>query len=263
VTGLLASAASEAEAALALEGGADIIDLKDPAAGALGALPLPEIRAAVRRVAARQTLSATIGDHVSDPVSAAAAVASTAAAGVDLVKVGFFAGSDHRAMAGALSVEAAKGTRVVAVLFADQDPDFSLVGRLAGCGFAGVMLDTADKAGGSLRRCFDDARLGRFVEAARRLGLLSGLAGSLGPGDVAPLIGLGPDYLGFRGALCGRGGRKGGIDPGRLREMAALFRAQRPPGNSAARAATATAGAHLAAHSRASLPPFTREEKST
>ncbi len=117
----------------------------------------------------------------------------------------------------------------MAVLFADRDADFTLLPWLAECGFAGAMLDTADKNGGSLSRCMDGARLGRFVDGARSLGLLSGLAGSLGPEDVAPLMALGPDYLGFRGALCGGGDRRAGLDVDRLRAIRVLVRTSAPP----------------------------------
>ena len=229
MTGMLASVASVEEAALALEGGADLIDLKDPAAGALGALPMATIRAAVRLVSGRRPLSATVGDRVTDPAALAGAVARTAAAGVDFVKVGFAAGADHHALAGALAREAARGTAIVAVLFADRGADLTLLGRLAACGFAGAMLDTADKKGGSLSRCMDEARLGRFVDGARSRGLLSGLAGSLGPEDIAPLMALGPDYLGFRGALCSGGARCAGLDVDRLRAIRALVRTSAPP----------------------------------
>jgi len=207
MTGLLASVVSIAEARLALEGGADLIDLKDPAAGVLGAWPLPAIADTVRTIAGRRPLSATVGDDGGGTADIAARAAATAAAGVDFVKVGFFPGDDHRALAEALGREAGRGARIVAVLFADRDPDFSLLERLTGCGFAGAMLDTVDKRGPSLRRCLDDARLGRFVGEARSRNLLVGLAGSLTAADVAPLLRLGPDYLGFRGALC-RGGRR-------------------------------------------------------
>ena len=43
-TQLLISVTSIEEASFALENGADIIDLKDPSAGALGALPIDEIK---------------------------------------------------------------------------------------------------------------------------------------------------------------------------------------------------------------------------
>ena len=51
-----------------------------------------------------------------------------------------------------------------------------------------------------------------------------GLAGSLGLADVAPLAELGPDYLGFRGALCGRGGRTAGLDAAAIAEVRAAVR---------------------------------------
>jgi hypothetical protein len=107
---------------------------------------------------------------------------------------------------------------LVAVLMADQRPDADLLPALAGAGFLGAMLDTADKAAGGLRRHLDAAFLAGFVARARGLGLLTGLAGSLGLADVPALAALAPDYLGFRGALC-RGGRQAALDPLALAEV--------------------------------------------
>lgn len=241
MTGLLASVASVDEAVTALGGGADLIDLKDPAGGALGAWPLPAIKRAVRAVAGRRPLSATIGDDVADVDNLAARTAATADAGVNFVKVGFFPGGDHRALAEALAGEAGRGTRIVAVLFADRDANLSLLGRFAGCGFAGAMLDTADKRGVPLRRCLDDARLGRFVDEAQSHGLLAGLAGSLSGADVTPLVRLSPDYLGFRGAVCEGGRRENRLDAGRLAAIRALI--------------PAAAAAPITAQTRATPPP--------
>jgi (5-formylfuran-3-yl)methyl phosphate synthase len=86
-------------------------------------------------------------------------------------------------------------------------------------GLHGVMLDTCDKAGRGLRACRRDGALRRFVEVAGGLGLLTGLAGSLGAADISPLLALTPDYLGFRGALCGERGRQGTIDTGAVRDI--------------------------------------------
>ncbi|MGH8719286.1 MAG: (5-formylfuran-3-yl)methyl phosphate synthase, partial [Burkholderiales bacterium] len=44
--------------------------------------------------------------------------------------------------------------------------------------------------------------LARFISRAKSLGLMTGLAGSLKVEDVPSLLELGPDYLGFRSALC-------------------------------------------------------------
>ena len=123
---LLASVADLTEVELALTGGVDVLDLKDPRAGALGAWPLPDLRAAVRLAAGRIPVSATVGDLPPDPPALVAAARATAATEVDIVKLGFFPGGDHRALATALQPVAAEGIRLVAVLMADQEPDLDM-----------------------------------------------------------------------------------------------------------------------------------------
>ncbi|HET6467802.1 MAG TPA: (5-formylfuran-3-yl)methyl phosphate synthase [Geminicoccaceae bacterium] len=242
MTRLLASVLDLAEAEQALALGADILDLKDPRRGALGAWQRADVQEAVRRLDGRRPLSATLGDLPMVPALLAETAAATAATGVDYVKVGFFAGGDHAACAAALATLAAGGARLVAVLMADQSPDPPLLPRLAAAGFAGAMLDTADKRAGGLRAHQDEARLAAFIAEARRLGLLTGLAGSLAVADIPPLCRLEPDYLGFRGALCGDAGREAALDAAAFRRVRAAL-----DQSAASSAATATAGAEVAA----------------
>jgi uncharacterized protein (UPF0264 family) len=241
MTGLLASVRDVAEARAALEGGTDIIDLKEPSQGALGRLPADAIAAILDVLAGRLPVSATIGDIELAPGPVAAAVESMAASGVDFVKIGIFAG-DLAATLDALAPIAARGVKLVAVLFADRAPDFALVERFAAAGFRGVMLDTADKSAGPLTYHLSLARLAEFVARAKSRALLTGLAGSLRIDDVPRLLPLAPDYLGFRSALAS-GTRAGPLDPARVARLAALLRA------SAASRATAAAGAQSAAAS--------------
>ncbi|HEX7043482.1 MAG TPA: (5-formylfuran-3-yl)methyl phosphate synthase [Burkholderiales bacterium] len=212
MTAMLASVRNRAEAELAAALGADLIDLKDPAAGALGALPLATIRAVVPALRGRRPSSATLGDLPMDPATLAAAAAATAGTGVDFVKVGLFEHRERRRCIDALA-PLARRARLIGVLFADQKFDAALLDALAAAGFAGVMLDTAAKERGGLRAHCSDAALGDFVRRARALGLLTGLAGSLRLDDIAPLAPLGPDYLGFRTALCRNRLRSGALDP--------------------------------------------------
>jgi uncharacterized protein (UPF0264 family) len=225
---LLASVADLDETAVACALGADIIDLKDPARGALGAWPLERLREAVRLVAGRRLVSATVGDLPMVPDLVLAAAKRTAATGVDIVKVGMFADGDRVACIAALGGAARDGVRLVAVLMADQGLDLSLLVLLADAGFHGAMLDTADKRAESLRHRLDSAQLRTFVDRARSLGLLTGLAGSLRLADIAPLAALRPDYLGFRGALC-RSGRETALDPAALATIRDALRAAAVP----------------------------------
>jgi len=215
VTHLLASVVNTREAETAISAGADIIDLKNPLAGALGALPIEQIRSIVKQVAQQRPVSATVGDLPADPAVLIAAINRTFCTDVDYVKVGFFSNENLGSCLRALA-DITAGRMIVAVLFADREPPLHRLPEFALAGFRGVMLDTADKRNGHLLEHADVGTLSRFVREARRLGLLSGLAGSLRQQDIPRLLPLNPDYLGFRGALCEQSRRTGRIDPFRL-----------------------------------------------
>lgn len=263
MTQLLASVLSVEEALMALEGGADIIDLKDARHGALGALPAETIRAAVEAVAGARPVSATAGDLEMLPEGVCTAVSEIAAQGVDFVKIGIFPGGDLPGCLDALAALAAEGTRLVAVMFADQAPDFDLIERLAARGFAGVMLDTAGKDGRWLGDHLEEAALAAFVMRGHRAGLFTGLAGSLRLEKVPSLLALAPDYLGFRGALT-TGGRGDALDPSALAALrAAIARVhESQAGWSDAMIARAAAGAQQAAQSAISASAMTKSAKS-
>lgn len=220
---LLASVTSVDEAAMALEGCADIIDLKNPQEGALGALPLQTIQNIVDFVGGRSPVSATIGDLPMQPSIVVDRVRKTADSGVDIVKIGLFGHAGHSECIDALAAYAQNGIRIVAVLFADDQPDFNVLPRLAQAGFYGVMLDTVDKKAGRLTDCLSQAALRNFLLSGRKLGLVTGLAGSLRIDDVQVLAPLAPDYLGFRGGLCLYGDRNAAFDRMRLKRIADML----------------------------------------
>lgn len=228
MTGWLASVTGVDEARMALAAGADIIDAKNPHAGALGALDGETVRAIVAAVTGRVPVSATIGDFPDmDPQAVTAAVEAMAAHGVDYVKIGLFPAPKLDACLTALAPLARKH-RLVAVLFADRSPDFGLLPRLASLGFAGAMLDTAGKTGGGLLAHQSPEALRAFVGQVNELGLLCGLAGSLALEDIPGLLPLRADYLGFRGALCAAAVRTRTLNPGALSAVAAAM--AQPPG---------------------------------
>jgi dihydroneopterin aldolase len=212
MTLFLASVRDAGEAEMAMTAGADIIDLKDPESGALGALDPETIASCVRSIARRAPVSATVGDLPLDCKTIRDAVLATAASGVDYVKLGVFPGGDARACLRLLEAERSR-VRLILVLFADALPDFDAVGEAARIGASGVMLDTAGKTGGSLldHLCLD--ALARFVYAAKAEGLTAGFAGSLKASHAPQLLALGPDLLGFRSALCRGGMRAQPLDP--------------------------------------------------
>jgi uncharacterized protein (UPF0264 family) len=209
---MLASVQSLEEARIVLAAGVDLIDLKNPAAGALGALDLPLVRRIVKLVGRRIPVSATIGDLPAEPAILDEAIGRMSACGVDLVKAGIFADGIDQGTLRVMQRRSAVGTKIVLVFFAEYWGGQVDFGRLRGAGVTGVMLDTADKQGGPLTARLPMAELREFVAAARAAGLLTGLAGSLSAADARLLLPLGPDYLGFRGALCEGGRRDQEID---------------------------------------------------
>ncbi|MEJ2435386.1 MAG: (5-formylfuran-3-yl)methyl phosphate synthase, partial [Pseudolabrys sp.] len=222
MTMLLASVTGTQEAELALSHGADIIDLKDPDKGALGALPIDAVRETVGAIAGRRPVSAVTGDLPAEPRTVADTAEAMAETGVDYVKVGLFAGPRRPDCIRALKPIAGR-SRIVGVLFADDEPDTTLLPLMAEAGFAGAMLDTARKGSGRLLDHADLSMLGEFVRLCRVHGMLAGLAGSLEAPDVPRLLLLAPDYIGFRGALCAGHDRRAGLDPAALGLIRALI----------------------------------------
>lgn len=222
MTLFLASVRDQAEAETAIGGGADIIDLKDPGEGALGALAPDAIARCNRCIAGRKPVSATIGDLSLTGETARHAIRAAAALGVDYVKAGVFPGDDAESALGLLGREAAH-VRLILVLFADAPPDFDAIGLAAKAGAAGIMFDTLGKGSGALPGYIPPDKLAAQVAAAKALGLIVGLAGSLRARHVPSLLALEPHLLGFRGALCQDGDRAKPLDPQRLSAIRALI----------------------------------------
>lgn len=222
MTFLLASVTSAAEAEVAVAHGADIVDAKDPAKGALGALPDDAVRAIVADVAGRRPVSAVAGDRSMRPDALARAADAMASTGVDIVKVGLYPDPQRPDCIAALA-PVARRTRIVGVLFADHGGDDGLLPSMAASGFSGAMLDTAWKGHGRLIDHRPLASLRAFVAECRAHGLTAGLAGALEAPDVPRLLLLDPDVLGFRGALCARHDRGAGLDPAAVETIRALI----------------------------------------
>lgn len=226
MTQFLASVTGMDEARIALAGGADIIDLKNPRDGALGALAPEQVCEAITDIAGRRPVSAVCGNVPMEPDELRAVAEEMAATGVDYLKVGIPSAEEARTSADALA-SLANQVKIVAVLFADRDPDFDILPVLAQNGFHGAMLDTAGKGRGRLLDHIPPERIPAFLERARSLGLMVGLSGSLEAPDIPRLLPLQPDFLGFRGALCADSRRDVPIDLEAVKRIRALIPEER------------------------------------
>lgn len=220
---MLASVNGLEEALLIQNYAVDIIDLKQPALGALGALAVQDVRQIVASLGSQKLISATIGDLPMQPDIVFSAAETMAVTGVDYVKIGFFPDGDWQGCIDILEILAERNVSLIAVLFADTQPSLVTIQSLKKAGFKGVMLDTMNKTLGSLTRIMTKTELTEFVTQARNADLLTGLAGSLSQADIVDLLPLQADYLGFRGALCQQHCRSAQLDEARIVKICQLL----------------------------------------
>ena len=236
MVGMLASVKDLSEAEIALQANVDVIDLKDPSKGALGAVDEAVAREVVESVAAHCLVSATIGDLPMQAELINQAISVVAGTGVDVIKVGVF-GEITDSVLEVLKkhvidgVQAVDGKRffLVLVCFVDHgiEAELQQLPVFASTGIRGVMLDTAEKHAGNLCDYMTDQQLYASIREVQSYGLLAGLAGSLRGGDISRLLPLQPDYMGFRGALCHDNLRVQTLDFLRVQQICALVHEKR------------------------------------
>jgi uncharacterized protein (UPF0264 family) len=227
---LLVSVVDAGEARTAAAAGADIIDVKNPAEGSLGA-PSPAVIAAIRAaVPAALPVSAAIGDMPNLPGTAALAALGAAHSGAAFVKVGLWGASTEADAIALLRAvrEAAPDAVVVAGAYADarRVPHAPLAPELLprvaqAAGVEVCLLDTAIKDGRGLLDWLSPDELTSFVDDARDRGLEVALAGALRAEDLPVVRAAGADIAGVRSAACGDGRRSGPLEAARVRALRA------------------------------------------
>jgi hypothetical protein len=210
---ILISPKNEAEAKEAIAGGADIIDVKNPSEGALGA-NYPWVIKKIREITPKNVeVSCTLGEVPNLPGSISLAALGAASLGVDYIKVGLFGFKTPQKATALLQCvcRAAKGynpkIKVVATGYADAQKvgaiDPLLIPEVTSKSHADVaMIDTAVKDGKNTFDYLSVKQLKQFVDSAHHLGVEAALAGSLRKNDLPIVYSLGADVAGLRGAAC-------------------------------------------------------------
>jgi (5-formylfuran-3-yl)methyl phosphate synthase len=228
---LLVSVADAREARVAVEGGVDIIDVKNPAEGALGA-PAPGVIERVREVVPPdRPVSAAIGDLPNLPGTAALAALGAARSGAAYVKVGLWGASTTdeavavlRAARGAIN----GGAAVIAAAYADAErvagrplPPGDVVEAARRAGVEGCLLDTAVKDGRGLFEWLTPEALEALVAEGHAAGLEMALAGALRADELSAVRATGADIAGVRAAACRDGLRTAPLDAARIARLRA------------------------------------------
>jgi uncharacterized protein (UPF0264 family) len=227
---LLVSVRNAAEADAALAGGADLIDIKEPANGPLGRADECVIGQIIEAVAGRAPVSAACGELRSS--------SPQLPAGLSFAKFGL-ANWRHRNWIDALrAIPLANGCGLVAVAYADwkncNAPSPKEVAAAAiEHRFAAFLIDTHDKNGLTLLDHLPPETIADLTHRCQSAGIPVALAGSLGVSEVMQLLDITPDWFAVRGAACDNG-RNGAISEKKVREIRAPLRrlrvaAKQPP----------------------------------
>jgi len=190
---------------------ADIIDVKRPAEGSLGA-NFPWVIRAVRDLSGKP-VSAAIGDFDFKPGGAALAAYGAAHAGADYIKIGLmFDGSERAEEVIVAVVKAVKDEFPEKYVVIAAYSDYVRLGTISPCAMSPIaaaagadvaMVDTGMKDGKSTFDFMNEESLREFTVLNREGGMQTALAGSLQFEDLPSLRRINPDIIGVRGMVCG------------------------------------------------------------
>ena len=228
MTRLLVSVRNVDEARIARECGVDLIDLKEPDRGALGAVDFDEAARVAELLAGRTPMSMARGELRDD--AAAAGGAARVPANVAYAKLGLTRCASYRAWPAAwlrwvATLPAA--TSPVAVVYADgaevdaPSPE-KVLETAATSRCRALLVDTAVKNGRTLADHWTCERLRRFIAEVHATGRLCVVGGSLDLASIPTVAACGADYVAVRGAACD-GSRSGTLSPTKLRALRAAL----------------------------------------
>jgi uncharacterized protein (UPF0264 family) len=224
---LLISVRSPREARAALEGGAAVIDVKEPSRGSLGRARDAAIAAVVRTIAGRRPVSAAMGELVEG-------LPGYGAAGVAYLKWGLAGCRGQSSWPADLARVMARlqetnpSCRAVAVAYADWQradaPPPEEICRFACTHPCGAFLfDTWRKDGTTLLDWLPRSAIAQLCRTCRKAGVRVALAGSLTAAQIRVLHGCEPEWFAVRGAACHAGRREQAIDPLAVRRLVKLM----------------------------------------
>jgi uncharacterized protein (UPF0264 family) len=227
-TKLLVSVRDVAEARTALDVGVDLLDLKEPSRGPLGAVDAATVAEVVEFVAGRVPVSLALGEllELPTPVDPSLAVSRQ----LTYLKVGLAGCASQpdwlprwRAL---LDVQPST-VAPVAVVYADAASVHApgtdeVIEAAASVGCRTVLVDTATKDGRGLLDHWPAAVLRSFIADVQRRAWTCVVGGSLTTATIPAVADCGPDYIAVRGAAC-RDSRRGPLDAARLRDVRAAL----------------------------------------
>ncbi|WP_439620670.1 (5-formylfuran-3-yl)methyl phosphate synthase [Gemmata sp.] len=222
-TGLLVSVRSADEVAAALAGGADLIDVKEPAKGSLAPAEAEVVAAVIDAVKGKVPVSAALGEWSPNALTEAHWHMELK---LNYVKWGLAGYSPAPGWGEDLldtRRELPVGMEMVAVAYADWEraksvPPAELAKFAKRFRFKAFLIDTCVKDSKTLLDFMKPDEIQELVESLQRVYTTVAIGGSLRPEHLKPLKSVTPDFYAVRSSVCAAGKREGVIDEARVKK---------------------------------------------
>lgn len=209
---------------------ADIVDLKNPNIGALGAWKKKDIILALRRFKSKKIISATLG-NIKDLKILEKKLFEYDELGLSFLKIGCFFNSISE-LKDLISVIKKKKnkTKMVLVFFAEN---YKLLDELnnnwnilLNGNFDNILIDTLDKKKDGLLKKININFLELFIKNAEKIGINVGLAGKIKFSELIKIKNLKPKIVGFRSAICEKRKRSSEVSSTKAKQIYDLFNSE-------------------------------------
>ncbi len=205
----------------------DILDLKNPLKGAIGAWELNNIKRVISIHKKKITISATLGDVFGDK-EFLIKLKKFDCLGLDFIKFGLLSIDQKNLFEKLRMIESRVfKTNLVCVVFVDKKNHLNLVNNnlnyFLKCGVKNILLDTFGKKKGDLLNFCKTDYLRKFISKCKKKNIKIGLAGGLKEIQIPLIVKLNPDIVGFRSAICRSNKRTSSIDIKKIKKLSGYF----------------------------------------
>ena len=209
---------------------ADIVDLKNPKIGALGAWKKTDIILALRKFKTKKIISATLG-NIKNLKILEKKFAEYDELGLDYIKIGCFFNSINE-LKDLISMikKKNKQTKIVLVFFAEN---YKLLNQLNSNwnillkgNIKNILIDTLNKKKEGLLKSIKINFLELTIKNAKKIGIGVGLAGKIKFSELTKIKNLKPQIIGFRSAICEKKHRSSEVSSIKAKKIYDLFNSE-------------------------------------
>lgn len=205
----------------------NILDLKDPSKGSIGSWSLREIEKAVKLYKSDIIISATMGD-IFDNNEFLKQLEKFDKLNLNFIKFGLLSHSDELLFEKIKLISLRNYiTDLVCVIFVDRENNLKLISKkisfFKDSGISCILLDTFEKENGDIFDFCQIKSLKNFILNCKERNLKIGMAGGIKENQIPNMLGISPNIIGLRSAVCENKKRCSSINIQKLKKISQHF----------------------------------------